>query len=101
MHGAWSKHFKSGEGCSLIEFIHQRQSAMILYCLCRYLSGFCSGFDEGLSDVQVLFMQSDGGLARVDDFCGHKAVLSGPAGGYVGYAELTKWEGIDPMTLQV
>lgn len=46
-------------------------------------------------------MQSDGGLAQLDDFCGHKAVLSGPAGGYVGYAELTKWENTDPMTLQV
>lgn len=38
-------------------------------------------------------MQSDGGLAPVDSFSGHKAVLSGPAGGYVGYALTTRWEG--------
>ena len=30
--------------------------------------------------VQVLFMQSDGGLTDVSDFSGHKAILSGPAG---------------------
>jgi hypothetical protein len=38
-------------------------------------------------------MQSDGGLASVDGFSGHKAILSGPAGGYVGYALTTRWHG--------
>ena len=31
-------------------------------------------------------MQSDGGLAPIDKFTGSKAILSGPAGGVVGYA---------------
>lgn len=31
-------------------------------------------------------MQSDGGLTPMDQFCGSRAVLSGPAGGVVGYA---------------
>jgi len=31
-------------------------------------------------------MQSDGGLAPMDSFSGHRAILSGPAGGVVGYA---------------
>jgi hypothetical protein len=60
---------------------------------CRYITTFQSGFDSGLPAVQLLFMQSDGGLAPVDGFSGHKAVLSGPAGGYVGYALTTRWEG--------
>ena len=34
-------------------------------------------------------MKSDGGLAPVDDFGGHQAILSGPAGGVVGYAKTT------------
>ncbi len=34
-------------------------------------------------------MQSDGGLCRADAFSGHKAVLSGPAGGVVGAALTT------------
>lgn len=57
---------------------------------------FQSGFDAGLEKVQLLFMQSDGGLAPVNAFSGHKAILSGPAGGYVGYALTTAWcEGPD------
>lgn len=32
-------------------------------------------------------MKSDGGLAPVHDFGGHQAILSGPAGGVVGYAK--------------
>ncbi|KAK9155259.1 hypothetical protein Sjap_002739 [Stephania japonica] len=53
----------------------------------EYLSGFMSKFDEGLGNVNVLFMQSDGGLAPESRFSGHKAILSGPAGGVVGYSQ--------------
>lgn len=59
----------------------------------RYVETFKSGFDAGLSSVQLLFMQSDGGLTGADAFSGHRAVLSGPAGGYVGYALTTQWGG--------
>ncbi|KAK9288560.1 hypothetical protein L1049_017019 [Liquidambar formosana] len=53
----------------------------------EYLSGFISRFDKSLGKVNVLFMQSDGGLAPESRFSGHKAVLSGPAGGVVGYSQ--------------
>ncbi|CAI9761646.1 unnamed protein product [Fraxinus pennsylvanica] len=53
----------------------------------EYLLGFMSKFDEGLGKLNVLFMQSDGGLAPESRFSGHKAVLSGPAGGVVGYSQ--------------
>ncbi|KAJ4978030.1 hypothetical protein NE237_008810 [Protea cynaroides] len=53
----------------------------------EYLSGFVSRFDERLGKVNVLFMQSDGGLAPESRFSGHKAILSGPAGGVVGYSQ--------------
>ncbi len=46
-------------------------------------------------------MQSDGGLAPTNRFSGHRAVLSGPAGGYVGYALTTKWHGYKPDKLQL
>eukprot|EP00742_Colponemidia_sp_Colp-10_P008402 GILJ01009100.1.p1 GENE.GILJ01009100.1~~GILJ01009100.1.p1 ORF type:complete len:1330 (+),score=217.58 GILJ01009100.1:312-3992(+) len=55
----------------------------------RYIDNFKNGFDENLSTVPVLFMQSDGGLASVDSFTGSRAILSGPAGGVVGYAMTT------------
>jgi 5-oxoprolinase (ATP-hydrolysing) len=58
-----------------------------------YLDSFFSGFDTGVTEsihgkpaVNVEFMQSDGGLVDVHGFNGFKAILSGPAGGVVGYA---------------
>ena len=54
-----------------------------------YLTSFRSGFDDGLRRTRLLFMQSDGGLARADAFTGSRAILSGPAGGVVGYAMTT------------
>lgn len=71
----------------------------------RYISGFSSGFRGGLGSESVKkepgsrgarceFMQSDGGLVDVSKFSGLRAILSGPAGGVVGYA-LTSY---DPET---
>ncbi|GAA6004515.1 hypothetical protein JCM10207_000913 [Rhodosporidiobolus poonsookiae] len=71
-----------------------------------YIDGFFAGFDESLREAAheenksreqamrettVEFMRSDGGLTDVSDFSGLKSILSGPAGGCVGYA-LTSWE---------
>ncbi|KAI1662674.1 Hydantoinase B/oxoprolinase-domain-containing protein [Daldinia decipiens] len=63
----------------------------------KYITGFQKGFAGGLGTRSVLqengskgarceFMQSDGGLVDVEKFTGLKAILSGPAGGVVGYA---------------
>lgn len=71
----------------------------------KYISGFSKGFEGGLGTESIKnakgakgarceFMQSDGGLVDVDQFSGLRAILSGPAGGVVGYA-LTSY---DPET---
>jgi 5-oxoprolinase (ATP-hydrolysing) len=71
----------------------------------KYIAGFQQGFEGGLGTESVKneggdmgarceFMQSDGGLVDVNKFSGLKAILSGPAGGVVGYA-LTSY---DPET---
>lgn len=71
----------------------------------RYISGFQKGFkgDLGVESAKknseraaarCEFMQSDGGLVDVGQFSGLRAILSGPAGGVVGYA-LTSY---DPET---
>lgn len=71
----------------------------------KYIDGFQQGFEGGLGTASVKkkkgskgarceFMQSDGGLVDVDIFSGLRAILSGPAGGVVGYA-LTSY---DPET---
>ncbi|KAF2865409.1 Hydantoinase B/oxoprolinase-domain-containing protein [Massariosphaeria phaeospora] len=52
-----------------------------------YLKGFVAGFQDGhLDDVRTDFMQSDGGLVSHKSFSGLKGILSGPAGGVVGYS---------------
>ncbi|KAJ1519393.1 hypothetical protein ONE63_004685 [Megalurothrips usitatus] len=51
----------------------------------KYVQGFVAGFKDNLKGVNVLFMQSDGGLTPMDMFIGSRAILSGPAGGVVGY----------------
>lgn len=51
-----------------------------------YLSNFKRSFAGELRDIDVQFMQSDGGLCHIDAFFGYIAILSGPAGGVVGYA---------------
>ncbi len=71
----------------------------------KYIAGFQAGFEGGLGTESVKreegakgarceFMQSDGGLVDVNQFSGLRAILSGPAGGVVGYA-LTSY---DPET---
>jgi 5-oxoprolinase (ATP-hydrolysing) len=60
--------------------------AYLTPCIKRYVEGFASGFSNNLEGVQVLFMRSDGGLTPMDTFAGSHAIVSGPAGGVVGYA---------------
>lgn len=57
----------------------------------RYVKSFSSGFKNNLEGTRVLFMQSDGGLTPMKNFNGARAILSGPAGGVVGYA-VTTWQ---------
>ncbi|KAI0383983.1 5-oxoprolinase [Hypomontagnella monticulosa] len=54
----------------------------------QYVRSFGSGFKGGLDAVasKLLFMQSDGGLCMWENFSGLRAILSGPAGGVIGYA---------------
>ncbi|KAF9028395.1 hypothetical protein BGZ52_011210 [Haplosporangium bisporale] len=60
--------------------------AYLTPCIKTYVDGFVSGFDKNLTkNVSLQFMQSDGGLVPVSHFSGLRAILSGPAGGVVGY----------------
>ncbi|PYI08427.1 hypothetical protein BO78DRAFT_441950 [Aspergillus sclerotiicarbonarius CBS 121057] len=53
----------------------------------RYLKQFLTSFpDIETSDTKLEFMQSDGGLVPAHRLSGLHSILSGPAGGVVGYA---------------
>ncbi|XP_063155873.1 5-oxoprolinase isoform X1 [Candoia aspera] len=60
--------------------------AYLTPCILRYLDSFRAGFSSQLQGVPVAFMRSDGGLTPMEAFSGSRAILSGPAGGVVGYA---------------
>lgn len=52
-----------------------------------YLDGFKAGVNpESLEKVNWRIMQSDGGLVHPSKLSGLRALLSGPAGGVIGYA---------------
>ncbi|UPL00473.1 hypothetical protein LCI18_011407 [Fusarium solani-melongenae] len=55
----------------------------------RYVRNFGTGFKGGVEAIaeKLLFMQSDGGLCLWQKFSGLRAILSGPAGGVIGYAK--------------
>lgn len=48
-----------------------------------------------LHGVRLAFMQSNGGLAEATHFRGKDAILSGPAGGIVGMARMSRLAGFD------
>ncbi|KAK2747079.1 hypothetical protein FQN55_005349 [Onygenales sp. PD_40] len=59
----------------------------------EYIDSISANFLGGLASgsTRCEFMQSDGGLVDFRKFSGLKAILSGPAGGVVGYAQ-TSWD---------
>ncbi|KAF7543687.1 hypothetical protein G7046_g9945 [Stylonectria norvegica] len=63
----------------------------------EYVNGFSRRFEgENLDGVLCQFMQSDGGLTSYDKFNGLGGILSGPAGGVVGFAN-TSFDGSTPL----
>ncbi|KAI2803539.1 hypothetical protein BLOT_007670 [Blomia tropicalis] len=55
----------------------------------RYIDSFLTNFNDSFEHKKLLFMQSDGGLTTVDNFSGCRSILSGPAGGVIGFALTT------------
>ena len=54
----------------------------------KYLQGFQAGIDpDSAKNVNWRIMQSDGGLVHPSKLSGLRALLSGPAGGVIGYAK--------------
>ncbi|ODV59527.1 5-oxoprolinase [Ascoidea rubescens DSM 1968] len=93
----------SSELSPMIKFVPRANSSVADAYLTpeiqKYLNGFESGLSNGikslstdlnnsnLKGVSCEFMQSDGGLADAKQFSGLRAILSGPAGGVVGYSQ--------------
>lgn len=79
---------------SMIKLVPRAQSAVADAYLSpitdKYLEGFRKSFKGELRDQEsankLLLSQSHGGLVKYTEFTGLRAILSGPAGGVIGYA---------------
>lgn len=80
----------SSELMALIKYVPRSITASVDAYLSplilNYIASFKANFAHHLAGVRLYFIQSDGGLTSADTFYGYRAVLSGPAGGVVGYA---------------
>ncbi|MBC7768713.1 MAG: hydantoinase B/oxoprolinase family protein [Phycisphaerales bacterium] len=87
----------SSEISGLIKFVPRADTTVADAYLSPVLRAYVDGFAGGFGDAtpQLLFMQSNGGLAHANDFRGRDAVLSGPAGGVVGMAAAAQRAGFD------
>ncbi len=56
-----------------------------------HIQNYLKKFRAGLGECDLFLLQSDGGLVDADSFTGSRAILSGPAGGVVGYARTTEY----------
>lgn len=79
---------------SMIKIVPRAQSAVADAYLSpiteTYLEGFRRSFKGELLDGhanKLLLSQSHGGLVKFTEFTGLRAILSGPAGGVIGYAK--------------
>ena len=79
---------------SMINIVPRAQSATADAYLSpiteAYLQSFRKGFKGELEDEngnKLLLSQSHGGLVKFSEFTGLRAILSGPAGGVIGYAK--------------
>ena len=76
----------------MIKMVPRGVSATADAYLTPILRAYLDGFFEGFAQLpRVEFMSSDGGLVDASGFSGLKTILSGPAGGVVGYAR-TSWD---------
>ncbi|KAJ2722570.1 hypothetical protein GGI07_003213 [Coemansia sp. Benny D115] len=79
-------HVTEARKLAVARLVPRAQSAACDAYLTPGIARYIAGFEQGAQGVEVEFMQSDGGLAPAHGFSGLRAILSGPAGGVVGFA---------------
>ncbi|MEU6423166.1 hydantoinase B/oxoprolinase family protein [Streptomyces spiralis] len=85
----------SSEVSPLMRLVPRGDTAVVDAYLSPGLRRYVQHVAEELRHVRLMFMQSNGGLAEAGQFRGKDAVLSGPAGGIVGMARMSRLAGFD------
>ncbi len=65
--------------------------------LSRYIAQVADELDVISTGARLMFMMSSGGLTAANLFQGKDAILSGPAGGVVGFAQTARAAGFDQV----
>lgn len=84
----------SHEVSPLLKLIRRGETTVVDAYLSPVLHRYVDQMLHSFEQVEVLFMQSHGGLAKAKNFRGKDAILSGPAGGYVGAVKTSIFAGL-------
>jgi hypothetical protein len=87
----------SHEVSPLIKLISRGDTTVVDAYLSPILRRYVDSVASELGDAKLLFMQSNGGLTDAHKFQGKDAILSGPAGGYVGAVKTAALAGFDKI----
>jgi len=79
----------------LIRFVARGDTTVVDAYLSPVLRAYVDRVASALPGVRLQFMQSNGGLTDARSFQGKDAVLSGPAGGIVGMAHVSRAAGFE------
>ncbi|QEU95814.1 hydantoinase B/oxoprolinase family protein [Streptomyces kanamyceticus] len=85
----------SSEVSPLMKLVPRGDTAVVDAYLSPVLRRYVQHVADELHGVRLMFMQSNGGLADAGQFRGKDAILSGPAGGIVGMARMSRLAGFD------
>ncbi|MEU9403840.1 hydantoinase B/oxoprolinase family protein [Streptomyces sp. NPDC048242] len=85
----------SSEASPLMKLVPRGDTAVVDAYLSPVLHRYVRHVADELRDVRLMFMQSNGGLTEAHRFRGKDAILSGPAGGIVGMARMSRLAGFD------
>ncbi|MBT5358537.1 MAG: 5-oxoprolinase [Rhodospirillaceae bacterium] len=87
----------SHETSPLIKLVGRGDTTVVDAYLSPILRRYVDRVADELGDVNLMFMQSNGGLTDAHMFQGKDAILSGPAGGVVGAVQVSEAAGFEQM----
>ena len=87
----------SHETSPLIKLVGRGDTTVVDAYLSPILRRYVDRVANDLGDVNLMFMQSNGGLTDAQMFQGKDAILSGPAGGVVGAVQVSEAAGFGQM----
>ncbi|GGO16201.1 hypothetical protein GCM10010116_32710 [Microbispora rosea subsp. aerata] len=96
-HAGFTQVSCSSEVSPLMKLVPRGDTTVVDAYLSPVLRRYVEAVARQLPGVRLMFMQSNGGLAEAGHFRGKDAILSGPAGGIVGMARMSRLAGFDKV----